>query len=149
MPIYDLVDLGPPIAQNGAGTYVSDLNEQGRTAGVSYYYSTPDPSLDEREEIATVWDEDGAGTLLESPGNRSKATGINDKGSVVGTWGMVTGSDADMYSKHAFVYRDGSMVDDFLIEQSGRVVNVLNAPSPAATSALKIGESIVNQLAAA
>ena len=43
--------------------------------------------------------------------------------------------------------RDGSMVDDFLIEQRGRVVNVLNAPSPAATSALQIGKSIVQLLA--
>jgi len=45
------------------------------------------------------------------------------------------------------VARDGSMVDDFLIEQSGRVVNVLNAPSPAATSALNIGQLIVDRLA--
>jgi L-2-hydroxyglutarate oxidase len=43
--------------------------------------------------------------------------------------------------------RDGSMVDDFLIEQSDRVVNVLNAPSPAATSSLAIGRTIVEQLA--
>ncbi len=42
--------------------------------------------------------------------------------------------------------RDGSMVDDFLIEERGRVVNVLNAPSPAATSALTIGQSIVDRL---
>jgi L-2-hydroxyglutarate oxidase len=42
--------------------------------------------------------------------------------------------------------RDGSMVDDFLIERQGRVVNVLNAPSPAATSALTIGQSIAEQL---
>jgi (S)-2-hydroxyglutarate dehydrogenase len=42
--------------------------------------------------------------------------------------------------------RDGSMVDDFLIEEHGRVVNVLNAPSPAATSALTIGQSIVDRL---
>jgi L-2-hydroxyglutarate oxidase len=42
--------------------------------------------------------------------------------------------------------RDGSMVDDFLIERQGRVVNVLNAPSPAATSSLKIGETVVAQL---
>jgi L-2-hydroxyglutarate oxidase len=41
---------------------------------------------------------------------------------------------------------DGTMVDDFLIERQGRVVNVLNAPSPAATSSLKIGESIVSSL---
>lgn len=43
---------------------------------------------------------------------------------------------------------DGSLVDDFLIETHGNVVNVLNAPSPAATSALTIGDSIVERLAA-
>ena len=43
--------------------------------------------------------------------------------------------------------RDGSLVDDFLIESHGNVVNVLNAPSPAATSALTIGDSIVERLA--
>jgi L-2-hydroxyglutarate oxidase len=43
--------------------------------------------------------------------------------------------------------RDGSMIDDFLIEDHGRVVNVLNAPSPAATSSLNIGQAIVDRLA--
>jgi L-2-hydroxyglutarate oxidase len=43
--------------------------------------------------------------------------------------------------------RDGSMVDDFLIEETARVVNVLNAPSPAATSSLRIGDAIVDRLA--
>jgi L-2-hydroxyglutarate oxidase len=42
---------------------------------------------------------------------------------------------------------DGALVDDFLIEAHGNVVNVLNAPSPAATSALTIGDSIVARLA--
>lgn len=41
---------------------------------------------------------------------------------------------------------DGSIVDDFVIEPHGRVVNVCNAPSPAATSALQIGISIVDRL---
>ncbi len=45
------------------------------------------------------------------------------------------------------VARDGSMIDDFLIDESDRVVNVLNAPSPAATSALNIGQLIVDRLA--
>jgi L-2-hydroxyglutarate oxidase len=36
------------------------------------------------------------------------------------------------------VLRDGALVDDFLIERDGRVVHVLNAPSPAATSAFEI-----------
>jgi L-2-hydroxyglutarate oxidase len=42
---------------------------------------------------------------------------------------------------------DGAMVDDFVIQPSGRVVNVLNAPSPAATSSLNIGKLVVDKLA--
>lgn len=42
---------------------------------------------------------------------------------------------------------DGTLVDDFLIEETGRVVNVLNAPSPAATSALNIGGLIADRVA--
>jgi L-2-hydroxyglutarate oxidase len=42
--------------------------------------------------------------------------------------------------------RDGSLVDDFLIEVNGPIVNVLNAPSPAATSALNVGKLIVDKL---
>jgi L-2-hydroxyglutarate oxidase len=38
--------------------------------------------------------------------------------------------------------RDGGLIDDFLIHQTDRVINVLNAPSPAATSALSIGNSL-------
>jgi L-2-hydroxyglutarate oxidase len=41
---------------------------------------------------------------------------------------------------------DGAMVDDFVIQRTGRVVNVGNAPSPAATSSLNIGAIIVDQL---
>jgi L-2-hydroxyglutarate oxidase len=44
--------------------------------------------------------------------------------------------------------RDGSLVDDFLIEEHDRVINVLNAPSPAATSSLNIGQMIVERIAA-
>jgi len=38
---------------------------------------------------------------------------------------------------------DGNMVDDFRIERRGNHIHVLNAPSPAATAALAIGEQIV------
>jgi L-2-hydroxyglutarate oxidase len=41
---------------------------------------------------------------------------------------------------------DGSLVDDFLIERDGPVVHVLNAPSPAATSAFEIARHIVHLL---
>jgi L-2-hydroxyglutarate oxidase len=42
--------------------------------------------------------------------------------------------------------RDGSLVEDFVIETNGPIVNVLNAPSPAATSSLNIGKLIVDKL---
>jgi (S)-2-hydroxyglutarate dehydrogenase len=38
--------------------------------------------------------------------------------------------------------RDGALLDDFLILEDKRVINVCNAPSPAATSSLSIGETI-------
>jgi (S)-2-hydroxyglutarate dehydrogenase len=41
---------------------------------------------------------------------------------------------------------DGSMVDDFLIQETERVINVGNAPSPAATASLNIGRTIVDRL---
>lgn len=42
---------------------------------------------------------------------------------------------------------DGALADDFLIEGSDRVINICNAPSPAATSSLNIGSLIVDRLA--
>lgn len=44
------------------------------------------------------------------------------------------------------VARDGSLVDDFLIRKVGRIVNVVNAPSPAATASLRIGSLVVDEL---
>jgi L-2-hydroxyglutarate oxidase len=44
------------------------------------------------------------------------------------------------------VRRDGTLVDDFLFVREGPVLHVLNAPSPAATSALPIGRAIAAQL---
>ncbi|MBF6127743.1 L-2-hydroxyglutarate oxidase [Nocardia brasiliensis] len=44
------------------------------------------------------------------------------------------------------VLRDGTLVHDFMIERTPRSVHVLNAPSPAATSAMPIAEHIVAQL---
>ncbi len=41
---------------------------------------------------------------------------------------------------------DGELVDDFLIETDERTVNVLNAPSPAATASLNIGKTIVEKV---
>ena len=37
---------------------------------------------------------------------------------------------------------DGALVDDFRFERQGRILHVLNAPSPAATSSLMIGDEL-------
>ena len=40
--------------------------------------------------------------------------------------------------------RTGGLLDDFLIVEDKQVINVCNAPSPAATSSLAIGETVAN-----
>lgn len=42
--------------------------------------------------------------------------------------------------------KHGKLVDDFLIHEKGSIINVLNAPSPAATSSLAIGETIAEKV---
>lgn len=44
------------------------------------------------------------------------------------------------------INKNGTLVDDFLIHESGGIINVLNAPSPAATSSLAIGETIADKI---
>jgi L-2-hydroxyglutarate oxidase LhgO len=46
------------------------------------------------------------------------------------------------------VDEDGNLLDDFVIENVGRTVHVLNAPSPGATSSLAIGRYISAQVGA-
>ncbi|MEU9353456.1 L-2-hydroxyglutarate oxidase [Streptomyces griseoloalbus] len=47
------------------------------------------------------------------------------------------------------VLRDGTLVDDFLIQRTSRAVHVLNAPSPAATASLPIGREVARRALAA
>jgi len=44
------------------------------------------------------------------------------------------------------VDRSGRLIDDFVIDKKGSIINVLNAPSPAATSSLAIGETIAEEI---
>jgi L-2-hydroxyglutarate oxidase len=41
------------------------------------------------------------------------------------------------------VLPDGTLVHDFLIGETARTIHVLNAPSPAATSSIPIGNHVV------
>jgi len=43
---------------------------------------------------------------------------------------------------------EGHMLDDFCIQTKGRMVHVLNAPSPAATASLSIAEHIADKVLA-
>jgi len=42
------------------------------------------------------------------------------------------------------VARSGGLVDDFLIQNNDQIINVCNAPSPAATASLNIAEEIIH-----
>ena len=42
--------------------------------------------------------------------------------------------------------KDGTLVDDFLIFQKDNIINVVNAPSPAATASLAIADTIVDKI---
>ncbi len=42
--------------------------------------------------------------------------------------------------------RDGTLVHDFLFAETPRMVHVCNAPSPAATSAIPIGQMIAQRI---
>ena len=44
------------------------------------------------------------------------------------------------------VDRQGNLIDDFVIDKKDNIINVLNAPSPAATSSLSIGDTISNEI---
>jgi L-2-hydroxyglutarate oxidase len=44
------------------------------------------------------------------------------------------------------LYPDGRLVDDFLFVRGQRTLHVCNAPSPAATAALAIGQAILNEV---
>jgi L-2-hydroxyglutarate oxidase len=45
------------------------------------------------------------------------------------------------------VARDGSLVDDFVIQRAERMFHVLNAPSPGATASLSIGQALADDAA--
>jgi L-2-hydroxyglutarate oxidase len=60
----------------------------------------------------------------------------------------ITASDLQPYPagiRAQAVMKDGSLVHDFLFAESPRSLHVCNAPSPAATSALPIGEYLCNR----
>lgn len=43
-------------------------------------------------------------------------------------------------------HRDGRLIDDFLVLEGGQMIHLLNAPSPAATASLAIGDNLADRL---
>lgn len=56
-----------------------------------------------------------------------------------------TGQRATRGIRAQAMNRDGSLVDDFVIDRAGPAMFVRNAPSPGATSALAIAEHLVDR----
>ncbi|MFE3589228.1 L-2-hydroxyglutarate oxidase [Streptomyces niveus] len=84
----------------------------------------------------------GAGELRRSLSKRAFATAVRRLLPAV--------TDADLRPATAgvraqAVLRDGTLADDFLIQESPRTVHVLNAPSPAATASLPIGREVARR----
>jgi L-2-hydroxyglutarate oxidase len=42
--------------------------------------------------------------------------------------------------------KDGNLIDDFFIVSNKRSIHILNAPSPAATASISIGQAIVEKI---
>ena len=85
----------------------------------------------------------GAGEMVRSLSHRRFADGVRRLVPEV--------TDAELVPAPAgvraqAVRRDGTLVDDFLLERHGRVVHLLNAPSPAATASLEIARHVVATL---
>jgi len=85
----------------------------------------------------------GAGEMVRSLSHRRFADGVRRLVPEV--------TDAELVPAPAgvraqAVRRDGTLVDDFLLERHGRVVHLLNAPSPAATASLEIARHVVASL---
>ena len=52
----------------------------------------------------------------------------------------------DLQIVSQIITRNGELYDDFLLDKNERILNVINAPSPAATSSFAIAREIINQL---
>ncbi len=82
------------------------------------------------------------------PGAREVARSLSRRQFAASLSRLVPGIEAaDLHPAPAGVRaqalrRDGSMVEDFLVQTHGRQIHVLNAPSPAATAALEIADHV-------
>ena len=91
------------------------------------------------QKLAVKYWQDGLGELYRSFSKRAFVAALQHLVPEVGYDDLQRGGAG---VRAQAVRRDGRMVDDFLILESTGVINVGNAPSPAATSSLSIGSRI-------
>ncbi|MEV1025551.1 L-2-hydroxyglutarate oxidase [Streptomyces sp. NPDC050264] len=84
----------------------------------------------------------GAGELLRSASKRAFTDAVRRLVPAVSPDDLVA---APAGVRAQAVLRDGTLVDDFLIQEGPRTVHVLNAPSPAATASLPIGREVARR----
>jgi len=84
----------------------------------------------------------GAGEVVRSVSRRAFAAALSELVPGIGP-GDLRPAPAGVRAQA--VTPDGALVDDFLLQTAPRQVHVLNAPSPAATSALEIAAHVVRE----
>ena len=60
--------------------------------------------------------------------------------------GFLSGEELDEMYDELDTDKDGKLVDDFMFQEGLNSLHVLNAPSPAATACLAIGEHITSKV---
>jgi uncharacterized membrane protein len=112
MATYEVFGLGPPISQGHTVAAAFALNEKGQTAGISSPSWVDDYDPVTKQEMAAFWNRLSGSTLLKPPppGVASRALGMNDGGSVVGSYSPTLGDDRT-WTRHGFVSHKGSMTD--------------------------------------
>ena len=87
----------------------------------------------------------GAGEVLRSLSKRAFVRGLQKLVPAVEEDDLVP-TEAGVRAQA--LMKEGSLVDDFLIVEGKRSIHVLNAPSPAATACIPIGDAIVDRVSA-
>jgi L-2-hydroxyglutarate oxidase len=94
-------------------------------------------------KLATKYWRVGLGEMVRSVSKRAFVTALQRLVPEIRGEDLVAGRSG---VRAQAVAPDGTLVDDFLIQQTGPLIHVANAPSPAATSALNIADLIVDKL---
>ncbi len=131
------VECGPNavLAFAREGYYLTDFNSSDLWETMSY------PGF---QKLAGKYWRTGLGEMWRSASKKAFAKALQNLVPAISEEHLVK---APAGIRAQAIQPDGSMMDDFAFQESERIVNVVNAPSPAATSSLAIGQTIVEKLA--